>query len=582
MAYLVTARKWRPMVFEDVAGQTHITQTLRNAIATNRLSHSYIFSGPRGVGKTTTARILAKAINCLNPVEFNPDNKCELCSEISEGRSLNVFEIDGASNRGIDEIRNLREAVRYGPSKGKYKIYIIDEVHMLTKEAFNALLKTLEEPPPHVLFIFATTEVFKVPLTILSRCQRFDFRRISVEEIINRLRFIAKEENISIDEDALLIIAKRADGSLRDAQSIFDQVISYCGEKIVAKQIIDMLHIVDEEMYFKISDVIKSKEIKTALSLVDEIINRGFDVREILNGINEHFRNLLVTATTDSSHLIETSEFYKKRYQEESRFFSEGDLLRYIKVVSETEQAIKWSQQPRLKLEISLLQLIKMDSSIVIEQLLQQLNEIKSNINSGNQTEKENIQIKSKEPEQRFKETMKVSEPIQSFNPITKPVPVSVTSSTSTEQLINLASNVSVASLPQVNQDNTITTITIEDAAGKWRLLIDEARKQRIAIGTMLSETKLLETTNNKLCVGCPDSFHLDYLKSNREFLSELAKKIYGAKIKLEAVISSEKSISDQSSVQKIAEPQVSTPALSNQHPVIQALIREFGAEPID
>src|ERR1700690_2792850 len=253
MAYLVTARKWRPMVFEDIIGQSHIATTLRNAISTNRLSNAYIFSGRRGDGKTTTARILAKAINCLHPKEFNPDNTCELCKEITEGRSVNVFEIDGASNRGVDEIRNLREAVRYAPARGKYKVYIIDEVHMLTKEAFNALLKTLEEPPSHVLFIFATTEVHKVPSTILSRCQRYDFRRITIEDIMSRLRFIAGEEKIMIDDDSLMIIAKKGDGSMRDAQSIFDQVVSYCGTAITAPQIMSLLNVVDQEFFFRVS-----------------------------------------------------------------------------------------------------------------------------------------------------------------------------------------------------------------------------------------------------------------------------------------------------------------------------------------
>src|SRR5512135_154920 len=287
MSYQVLARKWRPQVFEDVVGQGHITRTLQNAILSGRLAHAYLFSGPRGVGKTTTARILAKAVNCLNPRDSNPDNECELCREITEGRSFDVLEIDGASNRGVEEIRNLREAVRYAPTKGKYKVYIIDEVHMLTKEAFNALLKTLEEPPVHIMFIFATTEIHKLPATILSRCQRFDFRRIAVQEMMGNLGAIAKDEGVTIDNDALLLIAKRGDGSLRDAQSVFDQIVSLCGKEITHQQILNALNIVDQEVYFRVTGLIKARDAKGGLDLVGELMSGGHDIREFLGGLTE-------------------------------------------------------------------------------------------------------------------------------------------------------------------------------------------------------------------------------------------------------------------------------------------------------
>ena len=278
MDYQVTARKWRPMIFDDVVGQGHVTSTLRNAIASNRVAHAYLFSGTRGCGKTTTARILARALNCSAPVNQNPDNTCVICKEIIDGRSMDVIEIDGASNRGVDEIRNLRDSVRYAPTHGKYKIYIIDEVHMLTKEAFNALLKTLEEPPVHVVFVFATTEVHKVPMTILSRCQRFDFRRIAVDEIIKTLSTIAKAEQITIDDESLMIIAKRAEGSLRDSESIFDQVRAFCGNDIKASDLLKAFNVVDLEMYFRVTEFLKTKNAGAAVALVDEIMKNGYDL----------------------------------------------------------------------------------------------------------------------------------------------------------------------------------------------------------------------------------------------------------------------------------------------------------------
>ncbi|MEX0602050.1 MAG: DNA polymerase III subunit gamma/tau, partial [Bacteroidota bacterium] len=365
--YQVTARKWRPLVFEYVVGQSHVTNTLRNAIASNRVAHAYVFSGARGCGKTTTARILAKSLNCLSPANQNPDNECAVCREITDGRSLDVIEIDGASNRGIEEIRNLRDSVRYAPTRGKYKIYIIDEVHMLTKEAFNALLKTLEEPPEHVVFIFATTEVHKVPATILSRCQRFDFRRISVEEIISRLRHIAGAEEITVDDEALLIIAKKGDGSLRDAQSIFDQVHAFCGAAITREDVLVTLNIVDQEMFFRVTDLIRENNQRGGIELVDAIMRTGYDLREFVIGLAEHLRNLLIVRTTGSTALVENSDAYRQKYETAAQQFSEADILRFIRMTNDLDQALRFSPQPRFRLEAALLQMIAMERSVRLD-----------------------------------------------------------------------------------------------------------------------------------------------------------------------------------------------------------------------
>ncbi len=282
MSYLPFARKWRPQDFDEVIGQEHITTTLKNAIALKRVHHAYLFTGPRGIGKTSTARILSKALNCDKGPLAKPCNKCASCQEITNGSSMDVIEIDGASNRGIDEIRNLREAVKFAPSKGPYKIYIIDEVHMLTVEAFNALLKTLEEPPRHVKFIFATTEPHKLPATILSRCQRFDFRRIPIKDIVAKLQEIAREEKLDVEKDVFLYIAKASDGSMRDAESVLDQISSFFKGKIQLKGVIDTLGMIEQETLFQCADLIISRDTKSTIHLIDQILNSGKDTRQFL------------------------------------------------------------------------------------------------------------------------------------------------------------------------------------------------------------------------------------------------------------------------------------------------------------
>jgi len=385
MAYVVTARKWRPKKFVEVVGQEHITTTLKNAIKDGRIAHAYLFAGPRGVGKTTTARILAKALNCLNPVDNEPCNECEMCKSIQAGQLLDIIEIDGASNRGIDEVRTLRESVKYAPTRGKYKVYIIDEVHMLTKESFNAFLKTLEEPPAQTIFIFATTDVHKVPLTIISRCQRFDFRRIELDTIKSLLEKIAKSEEIEIDDKTLTLIARKADGALRDAESYFDQVIAFCGKKVDSTTVTKILNLIDDEVYFKLSDAVLAKNFKSVFEISDEIYKNGWNFTDFMDGLIEHFRNIMSVIITGNSDSIGSAEIFKKRYLDYVNKFSESDVLRLLNFLNKSGQELRFSQNQKLKIEIVLCHLIGLERTSTITEIIEGINkediELPSNLN---------------------------------------------------------------------------------------------------------------------------------------------------------------------------------------------------------
>ena len=542
--YIATARKWRPMKFEEVVGQGHVTATLRNALATKRLTHAYLFSGPRGVGKTTAARILAKAVNCLHPKDDNPDNECEICREITDGRSFDVLEIDGASNRGVEEIRNLRESVRYPPTVGKYKVYIIDEVHMLTKEAFNALLKTLEEPPSHVLFIFATTELHKVPATIVSRCQRFAFRRISVGEIIDNLRTIAGLEDLKIEDDALLLIAKKGDGSLRDAQSMFDQVVALCGRNITYPQIAEALNIVDEEMYFRLTDLIKANDAKGGLALVEELMNSGHDIREFLAGLLEHLRNIMIAKETGSTDLIEASDLYKKRYAEEAKAFSVADLLRLQRFVGGTEAATRWSAQPRFRLEADIVQMISMASAAEVAELIHRVDELKAKLG-----------------EQRRENTNATS----GYTP-PGPNRANPFRQTATAQ---------EGSPPQLG--SAAREVSDAEINARWSEILSEVRKQRISLGSILESTKPLGVQGGVLRLACANEFQASSIRRHKEFLAEIVHKLLSVRVRVEVEIRTDLSAASSSN----ENPDPPGQSTEGEHPVIKAMRRELGAEPL-
>jgi DNA polymerase-3 subunit gamma/tau len=380
-SYLVIARKWRPQVFEELAGQEHVTRTLQNAIAANRLAHAFLFAGPRGVGKTSAARILAKAVNCQQGPIQKPCNQCESCKEIAEGNSIDVLEIDGASNTGVDNVRELRENVRYLPSKSRYKIYIIDEVHMLSTSAFNALLKTLEEPPPHVLFIFATTEPHKIPLTILSRCQRFDFKRIPVAVIFERLREITIAEGVKIADDALMLICREAEGSMRDAQSLLDQAISYGGEEVKREDVLTLLGIADRKILFDLSGAIFRKEVKGCLSLVDELYKLGYDLGQFCRDFLSHFRNLLVVKLEGGqSPVLNIPEDEVKLLVEQAAGVSFEDLHRLFQMLLKGEELMARTPFPKVILEMTVVEMARLASLLPIEEILSRIEQLEATL----------------------------------------------------------------------------------------------------------------------------------------------------------------------------------------------------------
>ncbi len=356
--FIVSARKYRPATFDMVVGQNSITNTLKNAIRNNYLAHAYLFCGPRGVGKTTCARIYAKTINCQNITEtVEPCNSCESCVSFNELRSLNIHELDAASNNKVEDIRTLTDQVRIPPQTGRYKIYIIDEVHMLSSSAFNAFLKTLEEPPPHALFILATTEKHKIIPTILSRCQIFDFNRIRTADIAGRLEFVAKKESVEYDDDALHTIAVKADGAMRDALSIFDQIVSYSSGRVTYEDVIKNLNLLDHEYYFRMVDSALKGSYAEALLIYDEILENGFDGHNFISGFGSHIRNLLMSRDEGTIKLIETAESVRVRYREQAHRCSETFLFKAMDICSSCDVAYKSSKNQRLLVEISLCKL---------------------------------------------------------------------------------------------------------------------------------------------------------------------------------------------------------------------------------
>lgn len=525
MSYVIFARKFRPQTFDEVVGQEAVTKTLKNAIAQNRISQSFLFSGPRGVGKTSIARILAKALNCQQGPTAEPCGKCTSCQEIAQGNSMDVLEIDGASNRGIDEIRNLRDNVKFKPSHGSYKVYIIDEVHMLTTEAFNALLKTLEEPPAHVKFIFATTESHKVPLTILSRCQRYNFKRISTEDIVSKLEEISKREKLTFDKKAVYQIAKAADGALRDAESLLDQLASFSSEKISEEDVLFLLGLASEDIYFDVLDAVHGKRVQDLFQKIRELYEGGRDLVLFAKGLLEMFRNLLLLQCADGTdEFIEISAEGLAELRKRKNLFTRAELLLGLSILMNLQTQLRRNiSSPRILVETALLKLIHLDGFLNID-------EVDRSVSSGGSA-----------PQRTSAPSASGSGRPAPSAPAPSSPRAEIPAAPQAQAVISESAPAPVRTETPPRPASSQDTVTLNQVGAVWPQILQLVKSKRMSIGIFLSEAQPVETSNDMVVIGFPSEFrfHKETLEKNdnRRTVEEAFETVMGRKIGLQFVV---------------------------------------------
>ncbi|NLX62943.1 MAG: DNA polymerase III subunit gamma/tau [Tissierellia bacterium] len=527
--YQALYRQYRPKTFDEVLGQEHVTTTLKNQIISGNIGHAYIFAGTKGTGKTSTAKIFSRAVNCLNPKDGNPCNECEICKGIMDESIMDVIEMDAASNRKIEDIREIRDKVIYPPSKTKYKIYIIDEVHMLTNQAFNALLKTLEEPPKHLIFILATTELQKLPSTIVSRCQRFDFKRLSSKDIIANMQNILNSLNIKVDEKILRLIARNSEGAMRDYLSLLDQLISYNSENLTYAEALEILGIANTELIFSLVDNIKNRRVEEALIAINNIIQEGKDIVQFIKDLIQHYRNLLIAKTSDSAfNIMDMDEDMIEEYKNQSSGMTLDYILKSLEVLNDSERRMAWTTHPRIILEMAIIKLTNLEERLSLEERVKRLEEI---LDKG----KASIPINFKEGEKQVERAIKLENVQDSVKVATSQSIVESKEKEEKEEPVDI-----------IDDGKEIPFESIKD---NWTKILNIIREKDVKTNAFLKEGKPSHFSNNKLTIAFGDKFgfHKAAMERphNKELLESVLSSYFNKNIKV-AFIMENDSVEDK------------------------------------